>query len=157
MRKCGVRVVIGSLAAHDGTLSASAWKIKEAAALKPSIHRLHPERTEASGGSPRLFLASFSLAISPLVYCDVCLLINGSSLLPLELTAPASGGALAGLPRQPMQSLPLQAMAMLNPLASPSQWAHTPSRADGIPQDLEDDLRAWGATVIQRLGTHLEL
>ncbi|CAO1629132.1 unnamed protein product [Parajaminaea phylloscopi] len=46
---------------------------------------------------------------------------------------------------------------LLNPLASPEQVRLTPSGADGLPRDLEDDLRCWGCILIQRLGTFLLL
>ncbi|EJD05750.1 cyclin-like protein [Fomitiporia mediterranea MF3/22] len=40
----------------------------------------------------------------------------------------------------------------LYPLASLSQIENTPSREDGIPADLEDDLRAYGCKLIQQAG-----
>ncbi|KAG8844734.1 hypothetical protein FRB91_002368, partial [Serendipita sp. 411] len=42
------------------------------------------------------------------------------------------------------------------PLATISQIKETPSRKDGIPADLEDDLRAYGAKMIQQAGVLLK-
>ncbi|KAG8840469.1 hypothetical protein FRC20_005585, partial [Serendipita sp. 405] len=42
------------------------------------------------------------------------------------------------------------------PLATISQIKQTPSRKDGIPADLEDDLRAYGAKMIQQAGVLLK-
>jgi hypothetical protein len=42
------------------------------------------------------------------------------------------------------------------PLASLSQIQQTPSGRDGIPQDLEEDLRAYGAKMIQQAGILLK-
>ncbi|KAG8829871.1 hypothetical protein FRC17_005875 [Serendipita sp. 399] len=42
------------------------------------------------------------------------------------------------------------------PLATLSQIKETPSRKDGIPADLEDDLRAYGAKMIQQAGILLK-
>ncbi|CCA68945.1 hypothetical protein PIIN_02805 [Serendipita indica DSM 11827] len=44
----------------------------------------------------------------------------------------------------------------LTPLATLSQIKETPSRRDGIPADLEDDLRAYGAKMIQQAGILLK-
>jgi hypothetical protein len=43
------------------------------------------------------------------------------------------------------------------PLASLQQVLVTPSRQDGVPEDLEDDLRVLGCVLIQELGVMLEL
>jgi hypothetical protein len=43
------------------------------------------------------------------------------------------------------------------PLASLQQVLVTPSRQDGVPEDLEDDLRVMGCVLIQELGVMLEL
>lgn len=51
----------------------------------------------------------------------------------------------------------MEVAALLNPLANLEQIQCTPSRADGVPRDLEDDLRAWGGAVIQRMGVYLLL
>jgi len=48
-------------------------------------------------------------------------------------------------------------MSLLNPLASAAQASHSPSRADGIPRALEDELRVWGCRLIQDAGTLLRL
>ncbi|KAJ7043209.1 cyclin-like protein [Mycena alexandri] len=42
--------------------------------------------------------------------------------------------------------------AALYPLATLAQIERTPSREDGIPQDLEDDLRAYGCKLIHQAG-----
>lgn len=42
--------------------------------------------------------------------------------------------------------------ATLYPLASLSQVEKTPSRDDGIPEDLEEDLRAYGCKLIHQAG-----
>jgi hypothetical protein len=42
------------------------------------------------------------------------------------------------------------------PLASLSQIERTPSREDGIPEDLEEDLRANGCKLIQQAGILLD-
>ncbi|KIK63630.1 hypothetical protein GYMLUDRAFT_95218 [Collybiopsis luxurians FD-317 M1] len=42
------------------------------------------------------------------------------------------------------------------PLASFSQISQTPSRADGIPEDLEEDLRAYGCKLIHEAGILLK-
>lgn len=42
------------------------------------------------------------------------------------------------------------------PLASLAQIQETPSARDGIPQELEDDLRAYGAKMIQQAGVLLK-
>lgn len=42
------------------------------------------------------------------------------------------------------------------PLASLSQIEKTPSRADGIPEDLEEDLRAYGCKLIHEAGILLK-
>ncbi len=44
----------------------------------------------------------------------------------------------------------------VTPLASLAQIQETPSARDGIPQDLEDDLRAYGAKMIQQAGVLLK-
>lgn len=46
---------------------------------------------------------------------------------------------------------------LLNPLASETDAAEPPSLQDGVPRDLELDLRAYGAQVIHRLGQLLSL
>lgn len=43
------------------------------------------------------------------------------------------------------------------PLASAAQIAQTPSRADGVPAWLEEDLRAYGCKLIQQAGVLLKL
>jgi len=48
-------------------------------------------------------------------------------------------------------------MSQQQPLASSSQRASTPSRADGISEELELDLRAFGAMIIQQSGLQLSL
>jgi hypothetical protein len=45
---------------------------------------------------------------------------------------------------------------ILAPLASASQVRETPSRRDGIPADLEEDLRSFGAKMIQQAGILLK-
>ncbi|KAF4615362.1 hypothetical protein D9613_003260 [Agrocybe pediades] len=47
-------------------------------------------------------------------------------------------------------------MATLYPLASISQIEKTPSREDGIPEDLEEDLRAYGCKLIHEAGILLQ-
>ena len=42
------------------------------------------------------------------------------------------------------------------PLASLSQIQQTPSRTDGVPPELEEDLRAYGAKLIQQAGILLK-
>lgn len=42
------------------------------------------------------------------------------------------------------------------PLATLEQIQQTPSRRDGIPQELEEDLRAYGAKLIQQAGILLK-
>ena len=44
----------------------------------------------------------------------------------------------------------------LYPLASLSQIENTPSRVDGIPSELEEDLRAYGCKLIQQAGILLK-
>lgn len=44
----------------------------------------------------------------------------------------------------------------LYPLASLAQIESTPSREDGIPEDLEEDLRAYGCKVIHQAGILLK-
>lgn len=46
--------------------------------------------------------------------------------------------------------------SMLYPLASLSQVKKTPSREDGIPEDLEEDLRAYGCKLIHQAGILLK-
>lgn len=46
---------------------------------------------------------------------------------------------------------------ILTPLATPRQLRNTPSSQDGIPPDLEADLRAFGAQLIQEAGTLAQL
>lgn len=46
--------------------------------------------------------------------------------------------------------------ATLHPLASISQIETTPSRADGIPESLEEDLRAYGCKLIHQAGILLQ-
>lgn len=46
---------------------------------------------------------------------------------------------------------------ILTPLATPRQVRNTPSSQDGIPPDLEADLRAFGAQLIQEAGTLAQL
>lgn len=41
---------------------------------------------------------------------------------------------------------------LLNTLASPEQVALTPSRADGVPAALEEELRVYGCQLIQQAG-----
>jgi hypothetical protein len=40
----------------------------------------------------------------------------------------------------------------LYPLATLAQIERTPSREDGIPQDLEEDLRAYGCKLVHQAG-----
>jgi len=47
-------------------------------------------------------------------------------------------------------------MRMLCPLASLAQIETTPSREDGIPEDLEEDLRAYGCQLIRQAGILLK-
>jgi hypothetical protein len=47
-------------------------------------------------------------------------------------------------------------MTTLYPLASLSQIEATPSREDGIPHDLEEDLRAYGCKLIHQAGVLLK-
>ena len=44
----------------------------------------------------------------------------------------------------------------LYPIASLSQIERTPSREDGIPEDLEEDLRAYGCKLIHQAGILLK-
>jgi hypothetical protein len=44
----------------------------------------------------------------------------------------------------------------LYPLASLEQIESTPSRKDGIPDDLEEDLRAFGCKLIHQAGVLLK-
>jgi len=44
----------------------------------------------------------------------------------------------------------------LYPLASLSQIEKTPSREDGIPEDLEEDLKAYGCKLVQQAGILLK-
>jgi len=44
----------------------------------------------------------------------------------------------------------------LYPLASLAQIEKTPSREDGIPDDLEEDLRAYGCKLIHQAGILLK-
>jgi hypothetical protein len=46
--------------------------------------------------------------------------------------------------------------ASLYPLASVAQVERTPSREDGIPDDLEDDLRVYGCKLIHEAGILLK-
>ncbi|KDN40263.1 cyclin-like protein [Tilletiaria anomala UBC 951] len=46
---------------------------------------------------------------------------------------------------------------LLNTLASLDQYLNTPSRADGIPADLEDELRMYGCQMIQQAGALIKL
>lgn len=46
--------------------------------------------------------------------------------------------------------------ADLVPLASTSQIEHTPSKENGIPADLEEDLRAFGCKLIHEAGILLK-
>jgi len=46
--------------------------------------------------------------------------------------------------------------ATLYPLASLTQIEKTPSRADGIPAELEEDLRAYGCKLIHQAGILLK-
>jgi hypothetical protein len=46
---------------------------------------------------------------------------------------------------------------LLNTLASPEQIESTPSRRDGIPEELEDELRVYGCQLIQQAGILLDL
>lgn len=46
--------------------------------------------------------------------------------------------------------------AALHPLASLSQIEHTPSRSDGIPYELEEDLRAYGCKLVHQAGILLK-
>ncbi|KAG8956526.1 hypothetical protein FRC04_000004 [Tulasnella sp. 424] len=45
---------------------------------------------------------------------------------------------------------------ILSPLASLQQIANSPSREDGIPEDIEEDLRAYGCKLIQQAGILLK-
>ena len=46
--------------------------------------------------------------------------------------------------------------ATLHPLASLAQIEKTPSRVDGIPGELEEDLRAYGCKLIHQAGILLK-
>ena len=46
--------------------------------------------------------------------------------------------------------------SILYPLASLEQIERTPSREDGIPEDLEEDLRAYGCKLIHQAGILLK-
>ena len=45
---------------------------------------------------------------------------------------------------------------ILSPLASIEQIEFTPSRQDGIPEEIEEDLRAYGCKLIQQAGILLK-
>jgi len=45
---------------------------------------------------------------------------------------------------------------ILSPLASIEQIESTPSRQDGIPEEIEEDLRAYGCKLIQQAGILLK-
>ena len=47
---------------------------------------------------------------------------------------------------------PMSQYRVLNPLASPAQIERTPSMEDGLPWELEEDLRAYGCKLIQQAG-----
>ena len=51
---------------------------------------------------------------------------------------------------------PLPMTSVLYPLASLSQIERTPSREDGIPAELEEDLRAYGCKLIHQAGILLK-
>lgn len=55
----------------------------------------------------------------------------------------------------PPTKLPYMSVS-LYPLASLEQIEETPSRKDGIPSDLEDDLRAYGCKLIHQAGILLK-
>ena len=46
---------------------------------------------------------------------------------------------------------------LVNPLATPSQLACTPSMADGLPWEVEEELRIFGCQLIQSAGVLLKL
>jgi hypothetical protein len=46
--------------------------------------------------------------------------------------------------------------SIVTPLATPNQIEQTPSNGDGIPSNLEDDLRTLGCQLIQQAGTLLK-
>ena len=50
----------------------------------------------------------------------------------------------------------LEMASTLYPLASLSQIEKSPSREDGIPDDLEEDLRAYGCKLIHQAGILLK-
>lgn len=53
--------------------------------------------------------------------------------------------------------LPLSMPSPPHPLASIDQILETPSRRDGIPEELENDLRVVGCQLIQESGVLLKL
>lgn len=55
-------------------------------------------------------------------------------------------------PRPPVALLSLE-----NVLLTPEQLARSPSLEDGVPAELEYDLRIWGCQFIQELGICLRL
>jgi hypothetical protein len=45
---------------------------------------------------------------------------------------------------------------IFTPLASPQQIVNTPSREDGIPEEMEMELRAYGCKLVQQAGILLK-
>jgi len=70
----------------------------------------------------------------------------------------APAAAQSTTPRQQRARTGMAAAArhLLNPLASAEQIARTPSREDGVDAELETDLRAYGALLIQQVGVQLK-
>lgn len=46
---------------------------------------------------------------------------------------------------------------LLNTLATLDQYLHSPSREDGVPRELEEELRCYGCQLIQQAGVLMEL
>lgn len=70
----------------------------------------------------------------------------------LKLSFGCWPGYLVGIPFITLVNKPSFMAATLYPLASLSQVEKTPSRDDGIPEDLEEDLRAYGCKLIHQAG-----
>lgn len=115
--------------------------------------------TAARCGSSRV--VNTGLAKKRVMGARASMVVGGKQLTRLSLLAQTSSRVnlawSSGNGRASPSLLPPTMPQQLNTLASPEQVECTPSRRDGIPAELEEELRVYGCQLIQQAGILLDL